>query len=106
VRQIPGGNDSLWLCVPNHVPDLSFSVQNIDGHEKNSRLCASKIHVDQLDTVGKIDREPVATAQATLCEETSKSIAPDIKFPKRPGLKPGVCLAPFEASAVSPACER
>jgi hypothetical protein len=50
------------------VPDLSFSVQNIDGHEKNSSLCASKIEIDQLDTVSKINRQPVTPAQATMHE--------------------------------------
>ena len=103
--EIPCCDDSLWLRIPNHVPDLSFSVQDIDGHEKDASLDASEVEVDQLYTVGKINRQPVAPAQATLFKQMCKSIAADIEFPKRPGFKPGVCLAPFEASVVSPACE-
>ena len=94
------GSASRITCA-----DLSFSVQHIDGHEEDAGLHASEIEIDQLNTVGKINRQSVALAQATLFEQMRQPIAAAVEFPKRPGFQPGVWLAPFEARAVSPVCE-
>ena len=67
-REVAVDDRRLWIRIFENVRDFPIAIKDVDRNVDHAQAKTSEIKIDDLDTVGQIDAEPITTCEPTFGE--------------------------------------